>query len=334
VTTIYVSDDSREVLEYDGSSGQMLRRYTYGRSLDEALNQIAPTGQRSILVPDVQGSTAATVDSATGAVIAAGYKPFGETDDTTGSFRYTGRRIDDETLGLYYYRARMYAPALGRFLQPDPIGHAGGNNLYAYVGNDPLNLVDPQGLAADAAANVASGAWSLTAGAYQNFVVSPLQTALTALAQSPLGDPGLYASLQGLGPPGALAGGIGVLGADALRALVGGGRAGAAVENAAPDFIVSRGGTAFPVPEGAQGPVPVINPAGNQTGVAFTGGSSGANGQVSTMRIMDPTPPIGNSPGYPNGYIRYQNNASPRPQAVDPYTGQTIPNSQGHFPIN
>lgn len=47
--------------------------------------------------------------------------------------------------GLYYHRARMYAPAIGRFAQPDPIGLAGGNNLYAYVENDPLNATDPSG---------------------------------------------------------------------------------------------------------------------------------------------------------------------------------------------
>ncbi len=85
---------------------------------------------------------------------------------------------------------------------------------------------------------------------------------------------------------------------------------------------------------GATGPTPVINPTGNQTGVAFTGGSGGANGQVSTMRIMNPTSPRGNSPGYPNGYIKYENSASPRPQGVDPYTGKTLPNSQSHFPID
>jgi RHS repeat-associated protein len=39
--------------------------------------------------------------------------------------------------------ARMYMPALGRFLQPDPIGYGGGRHLYAYIGNDPLNGVDP-----------------------------------------------------------------------------------------------------------------------------------------------------------------------------------------------
>jgi RHS repeat-associated protein len=101
----------------------------------------------------------------------------------------------------------------------------------------------------------------------------------------------------------------------------------------APDFIVSPGGTAFPVPEGATGPVPVINNAGNQTGVAFTNGAGGTNGQVATMRIMDPTAARGSSPGYPTGYIKYENIASPKPQGVDPYTGGTLPNTQSHFPI-
>ena len=105
-------------------------------------------------------------------------------------------------------------------------------------------------------------------------------------------------------------------------------------ESSTPDFIVSPGGTVFPVPKGVTGPTPVINPAGNQTGVAFTGGSGGTNGQVSTMRIMSPTVARGGSPGYPNGYIKYENSASPRPQGVDPYSGKTLPNSQSHFPID
>ncbi|WP_418202202.1 RHS repeat-associated core domain-containing protein [Anaerohalosphaera lusitana] len=41
-------------------------------------------------------------------------------------YMYTGRRYDPET-GLYYYRARMYSPTLGRFLQPDLIGYADGS---------------------------------------------------------------------------------------------------------------------------------------------------------------------------------------------------------------
>jgi RHS repeat-associated protein len=54
-------------------------------------------------------------------------------------------RFDPEGAALYYDRARMYFPAWGRFLQPDPIGYAGGSNLYAYVSNDPLNATDPSG---------------------------------------------------------------------------------------------------------------------------------------------------------------------------------------------
>ncbi|MEI9997341.1 MAG: RHS repeat-associated core domain-containing protein [Rhizomicrobium sp.] len=106
-------------------------------------------------IPDSLGSIVAALDSGTGAAFsAAGYSPYGEnTAVTTGSFRYTAQRHDGETAGsasqpsgLYYDRARMYSPALGRFLQTDPAGPDGSAvNLYAYVDNDPLNATDPSG---------------------------------------------------------------------------------------------------------------------------------------------------------------------------------------------
>jgi RHS repeat-associated protein len=80
----------------------------------------------------------------TNTAASSGPSPAWSASLTGSGFRFTGRRLDAET-GLYYYRARYYSPTLGRFLQPDPIGYAGGANLYAYVDNDPFNRVDPMG---------------------------------------------------------------------------------------------------------------------------------------------------------------------------------------------
>ncbi len=46
---------------------------------------------------------------------------------------------------LYFYKARVYDPIAGRFLQTDPIGYEGGTNVYGYVGGDPVNVSDPSG---------------------------------------------------------------------------------------------------------------------------------------------------------------------------------------------
>jgi YD repeat-containing protein len=76
-TTVYVTDaDNREVLEYDGTSGAILRWYAYGLGANNVLNQSnIAAGTRSTLVPDIQGSIIATLDSGTATLTKASYRP-------------------------------------------------------------------------------------------------------------------------------------------------------------------------------------------------------------------------------------------------------------------
>ena len=66
----------------------------------------------------------------------------------TNPYTYTGRELDPES-GLYYYRARYYDARIGRFLQEDPVGFAGGKNFYIYLNDNPINFADPSGLIID-----------------------------------------------------------------------------------------------------------------------------------------------------------------------------------------
>lgn len=145
-TTDYISDGIEEIAEYDRAANSLLRRYVYGPGVDERIVLIAANGDREYYQTDHQGSTIATSDASGVIVDTYRYDPWGfSTDGLSGNpFRYTGRRLDEET-GLYHYRARYYSPQLGRFLQTDPLGYQGGMNLYAYVLNNPVNATDPSG---------------------------------------------------------------------------------------------------------------------------------------------------------------------------------------------
>ena len=144
-TTRFLYDGPRLTMELS-SANAVLRRYVHGPGTDEPVvwYEGSGLGTRTWLHGDERGSIVATSDT-TGAGTVYPYGPYGEPGVWNGSrFKYTGQIALPEA-NLYYYKARVYDPVMGRFLQTDPIGSKDDLALYTYVGNDPLDKTDPSG---------------------------------------------------------------------------------------------------------------------------------------------------------------------------------------------
>jgi len=98
---------------------------------------------------DHLGTPQVMTDETAVVVWQANYSPFGKADllveSVTSNIRFPGQYFDAET-NLHYNYFRDYDPEIGRYIQSDPIGLAGGINTYAYVSGNPINEIDPNGL--------------------------------------------------------------------------------------------------------------------------------------------------------------------------------------------
>ena len=137
------------VAELD-SAGGMASRFVYG-TRKYVPDYMIRAGATYRFVTDHLGSIRQVVNTATGTVVQEiEYDPFGKviSDSNPGfqPFSYAGGILDRAT-GLLRFGFRDYDPRTGRWTTKDPLGIAGsGTNLYAYVGNDPVNASDPSGL--------------------------------------------------------------------------------------------------------------------------------------------------------------------------------------------
>jgi RHS repeat-associated protein len=161
------------------------------------------------------------------------FDAFGQRSATSGpvqptTFQYAGgwayqteyADATDPGLGLQYLQQRYYDPAIGRFISRDPIGFAGGLNLFAYCGNDPINCIDPLGLRwreiLGVGGSVVGGLAGVSAGGVGALPGSALGAGLGAYIGSRLDGASVSESLRN----GALDAGISYLGGRLIGAGV------------------------------------------------------------------------------------------------------------------
>ncbi|HRK67137.1 MAG TPA: RHS repeat-associated core domain-containing protein, partial [Hyphomonas sp.] len=148
VTRYSVYDASGSLIEIDEVGGA---KTDYIRASGMTLARIAGSTV-TWLHHDHLGSAVAGTNSAGTVVWRESEQPFGEdwqsaaaNDNQAG---YTGH-VEDAATGLTYMQARYYDPVIGRFLSIDPVGFSPARpdmfNRYAYAGNDPVNMIDPDG---------------------------------------------------------------------------------------------------------------------------------------------------------------------------------------------
>lgn len=144
--TRYIWDGLDLIAEMD-SAGRVVKRYIYGATIDEVI-VVTADGTHYWAQQDGLGSVVGTTSDSGVVTVTSSYDVYGQMRN--GEPGPVPQRLAgmwwDKDAGLYYVRARWYEPGVGRFMTPDPIGIAGGLNLYKYAFNNPVKYVDLLGI--------------------------------------------------------------------------------------------------------------------------------------------------------------------------------------------
>ena len=168
------------VAQVDSASGVAQANYDYGLGLAA----ISTGGTTSYVDTDLTDNVIGLSGPNGQRSASYFYLPFGETIQTSGTasdpLKFAGGLgVVTSGSGLVDMRARFYDPALGRFLQRDPVGISGGSDLYAFVLNSPLNAVDPLGTRVSRSGNpvnIVNGNFNVGPGSTVNIVLPPGET--------------------------------------------------------------------------------------------------------------------------------------------------------------
>ncbi|MFI6697850.1 RHS repeat-associated core domain-containing protein [Streptomyces sp. NPDC050509] len=143
-TNRFLTDGSNPLTQQSGSGETKATVATSG--LDEYLTR-TENGRTQVYLTDALGTVVGLADPDGTVATRYTYDPNGQPTTTgaasTNPYTFTGRENDGT--GLLHYRNRYYDPETGRFISQDPIGYAGGTNLYEYALSSPTTYTDPSG---------------------------------------------------------------------------------------------------------------------------------------------------------------------------------------------
>ncbi len=179
------------LLEERDHTGAVQARYLYGTGFAPVVAELGDGGLAPYFVHTDHLDTPRMLTDAAGEVAwQADYWAFGEavvvgSPAVEFNIRFPGQYYDAET-GLHYNRFRYYDPSIGRYISADPIGQAGGTNLYDYVGNNPALVADPLGLSPGYFSRVASNVAVTNTGSPG--ILAPTGTGVTLRRPGPPAD--------------------------------------------------------------------------------------------------------------------------------------------------